>query len=90
MSEAAEFTAARMRVANAKLTAYRAECWRLAILSQQGIVDRIRAVDLLWEIAVGHAIIRAQGADRVEAIIAEAFADTTDDFDLLYAEDAAE
>jgi hypothetical protein len=76
VSQATEFTAARMCVANAKLTAYRAECWRLAILSQQGIVDRIAAVDLLWEVAVGHALVRSLGDDRIEAIIAEAFAST--------------
>jgi hypothetical protein len=64
-------------VANAKLVEFRRQCWRLAILAQQGVVERTAAVDRLWEIAVAHALVRALGEDRVEAIIAEAFADST-------------
>jgi hypothetical protein len=33
------------------------------------------AVDRLYEIATAHALVRALGEDRIEAIIAEAFAD---------------
>jgi hypothetical protein len=70
-----EFLEARRRVANSKLTEFRKQCWRLALLSRQAIVDRTAAVDLLYEIAIGHALIRALGEDRIEAILAEAFAD---------------
>jgi hypothetical protein len=63
-------------VANAKLTEYRRQCWRLAILTQRGAVDKSAAVDRLHEIAIAHALVRALGEDRIEAIIAEAFADT--------------
>ena len=62
-------------VANAKLVEYRRQCWRLAILVQQGAADRAAAVDRLYEIAIAHALVRSLGEDRVEAIIAEAFAD---------------
>jgi hypothetical protein len=34
------------------------------------------AIDGLWEIATAHALVRALGEDRVQAIIAEAFAGT--------------
>jgi hypothetical protein len=63
-------------VANAKLTEYRRQCWRLAILTQQGAVDKVAAVDRLYEIALAHALVRALGEDRIEAIIAEAFSDS--------------
>jgi hypothetical protein len=61
-------------VANAKLTEFRRQCWRLAMLAQQGLVDKMAAVDRLYEIAIAHALVRALGEDHVEAIIAEAFA----------------
>ena len=63
-------------VANAKLVEYRKQAWRLALLVRQGIVDKIAAVDRLNEIAIAHALVRALGEDRIEAIIAEAFADS--------------
>jgi hypothetical protein len=63
-------------VANAKLTEFRRQCWRLAILVQEGFVGKVAAVDRLWEIATAHALVRAVGEDRLQAIIAEAFAGT--------------
>jgi hypothetical protein len=62
-------------VANAKLNEYRRQAWRLSILVKQGIVDKAAAVDLLWEVAIAHALVRSLGEDRIQAIIAEAFAD---------------
>jgi hypothetical protein len=64
-------------VANAKLVEFRRQCWRLAHLARQGTIDRTAAVDRLYEIAIAHALVRALGDDRVQAIIAEAFADST-------------
>jgi hypothetical protein len=61
-------------VANAKLIEFRRQCWRLAILVQRGTIDKASAVDRLYEIAIAHALIRALGQDRIEAIVAEAFA----------------
>jgi hypothetical protein len=61
-------------VANAKLIEYRRQSWRLAILTKQGIVSRADAIDRLWEIAIAHALVRALGEDRIQAILAEAFA----------------
>jgi hypothetical protein len=69
-----EFRQTRRVVANAKLSTYRAECWRLAGLARCGIVKQTHAVDLLYEVAITHALVRALGEDRIEAIIAEAFA----------------
>ena len=63
-------------VANAKLVEYRRQCWRLSILVRQGTVDKVAAVDRLYEIAIAHALVRSLGEDRIEAIIGEAFADT--------------
>jgi hypothetical protein len=47
---------------------------KIALLTKQGIVSRAAAVDRLWEIAIAHALVRALGEDRVQAIISEAFA----------------
>jgi hypothetical protein len=61
-------------VANAKLVEYRRQAWRLALLTKQCVVSKAAAVDRLWEIATAHALVRALGEDRVQAIISEAFA----------------
>jgi hypothetical protein len=61
-----------------------AESWRLAMLVRQGTLDRAAAVDQLWEIAIAHALVRALGEDRVQAIFDEAFADA--DFRPMHAE----
>jgi hypothetical protein len=61
-------------VAGAKLAEYRHQSWRLAHLVQRGIVEKQAAIDRLWEIATAHALVRALGADRVQAILSEAFA----------------
>jgi len=58
----------------AKLVEYRRQAWRLALLVRQGTIDKTAAVDRLYEIAIAHAIVRALGADRVQAILDEAFA----------------
>jgi hypothetical protein len=71
-------------VANAKLVEFRRQCWRLAMLVRQGFVDKDAAVDQLYEIAIAHALVRALAEDRIEAIIAEAFADA--DFRPMHAE----
>jgi hypothetical protein len=74
-------------VANAKLVEYRRQCWRLSILVRQGIIAKPDAVNRLYEIASAHALVRTLGDDRIETIVAEAFADT--DFRPLYAEIAS-
>jgi hypothetical protein len=76
MIPAEEFLATRRAVANAKLREFRRQCWRLAALVDDGIVSKQDSIDLLWEIAIAHALVRALGEDWVEAIIAEAFADS--------------
>jgi hypothetical protein len=48
---------------NAKLAEYRRQCWRLALLVRQGVLDRAAAVDRLQEIAIAHAL--PQGIDDV-------------------------
>jgi hypothetical protein len=84
MRQDRELIEAWRSVANAKLIEFRRQCWRLALLVQQGLVDKTAAVDRLWEIAIAHALVRALGEDRVEAILAEAFANT--DFRAMNAE----
>jgi hypothetical protein len=69
-----ELLETRRAVANAKLKEYRNQCWRLAILASRGTVKKDEAVDLLWEIGIAHALVRTLGEDRLQAIIAEAFA----------------
>ena len=49
----------------------------LASLVRQGAVDKSAAVDQLREIATAHGLVRAHGEDRVQALLAEAFADAT-------------
>jgi hypothetical protein len=73
-SQDRELTEAWRAVANAKLNEYRRQCWRLAHLVRRGAVQKVAAVDRLREIAVAHALVRALGEDRVQAIINEAFA----------------
>jgi hypothetical protein len=65
-----ELVAAWRSVSNAKLVEYRRQAWRLALLVRQGTIDRTAAIDRLYEIA----IVPALGADRVQAILDEAFA----------------
>ena len=79
-----ELLAAWRSVSSAKLVEYRRQCWRLAALVRQGLVDRTAAADRLWEIAIAHALVRALGEDRIEAILAEAFADA--DFRAMHSE----
>jgi hypothetical protein len=74
-------------VANAKLAEFRRQCWRLACLARRGAIEKVVAVDRLYEIAIAHALVRSLGNDRVEAIIAEAFAGS--DFHPLLSEFAA-
>jgi hypothetical protein len=63
-------------VANSKLTEFRRQCWRLAHLVRQGLLDKNAAIDALHTIAIAHALVRALGEDRVQAILNEAFADS--------------
>jgi hypothetical protein len=71
-------------VASAKLVEFRRQSRRLALLVRQGVIDKVAAVDRLWEIALAHALVRSLGEDRIEAILGEAFADA--DFHPLRAE----
>jgi pantothenate kinase-related protein Tda10 len=73
-SQDRELIEAWRAVANAKLAEYRRQSWRLALLVRQGALDRATAVDRLWEIATAHALVRALGEDRIQAILDEAFA----------------
>jgi hypothetical protein len=72
-SEDCELLEAWRAVANAKLVEYRRQAWRLALLTNDGVVSKIAAVDRLWLIAIAHSLVRALGEDRVQAIISEAF-----------------
>jgi hypothetical protein len=83
-SQDRELIEAWRAVANAKLAEYRRQSWRLAMLVRQGAVDKAAAVDRLYEIAIAHALVRALGEDRVQAILDEAFADA--DFRPMHAE----
>jgi hypothetical protein len=69
--EEREIRKAWQAVANAKLVEFRRQAWWLALLVSAGMAD---AVDGLWEIATAHALVRSLGEDRVQAILAEAFA----------------
>jgi hypothetical protein len=70
-----ELLGAWRAVANARLIEFRRQCWHLALLVRRGMIDKTVAVDHLYEIATAHALVRALGEDRIEAILAEAFAD---------------
>jgi hypothetical protein len=70
-----ELRAAWAAVANAKLIEYRKQCWRVAGLVRQGVISKGHAVDTMYDVAVAHALVRALGHDRVQAILAEAFCD---------------
>ena len=72
-SQDRELIEAWRSVANAKLAEYRRQCWRLAILVQQGAIPKADAIDRLYEIALAHALVRALGEHRIQAILDEAF-----------------
>jgi hypothetical protein len=72
--EEREIRKAWQAVANAKLVEFRRQAWRLALLVSAGKLKMVDAVDGLWEIATAHALVRSLGEDRVQAILAEAFA----------------
>jgi len=82
-SQTQEFIEAWRAVANTKLVEFRRQCWRLAGLVRQGAVCKADAIEKLWEIALAHALVRALGNDRIEAIVAEAFIGT--EFNAFYA-----
>jgi hypothetical protein len=71
-NEDAELLEVWRAVANAKLE-FRRRCWRLAGLSQRGVISQVAAVDRLWTIATARTLVRSHGEDRVQAILAEAF-----------------
>jgi hypothetical protein len=71
MSGERELLEAWRAVANAKLVEFRRQAWRVAALVRAGVVDNSAAADRLWEIATAHALVRAHGADRVQAILEE-------------------
>ena len=64
-----ELREAWRNVANSKLVEFRRQCWRLSMLVRQDVVCKQAAVDRLYEIAIAHALVRALGEERVEAII---------------------
>jgi hypothetical protein len=82
--EAVEFRETRRAIANAKLAEYRKQAWRLAILARRGVVEKQSAVDLLREVAIAHAIVRAHGEAYVQAVLDQAFDDA--DFNALRSE----
>jgi hypothetical protein len=73
-NQEAELLEAWRAVANAKLTEFRKQCWRLAGLVRADVIGRAAAADQLWRIATAHALVRSLGEERVQAILAEAFA----------------
>jgi len=83
-SQDRELLEAWRAVAYAKLKEFRHQSWRLAWLVQNGTVEKAAAVDRLWEIATAHALVRAHGEDRIQAILDEAFAGA--DFRPMYSE----
>jgi hypothetical protein len=72
--EESELREAWRAVANSKLVEFRRQAWRLAVLVSTGKLKMADAVDGLWEIATAHALVRSLGEDRIQAILAEAFA----------------
>jgi hypothetical protein len=60
-------------VAIAKPTEFHRQCWRLADLAREGLVDKQLAVDTLHEIVIAHNLDRLLGPDRVQQIMSEAF-----------------
>jgi hypothetical protein len=69
-----ELIGAWRAVANAKLAEFRRQCWRLALLVRREMITKTATIDRLWEIATAHALVRALGEARIQAIIDEAFA----------------
>jgi hypothetical protein len=62
-------------VALAKLEEFERQCRRLAALVRQGGLAKDEAIDHLQRIADAHALPQAHGAEKVQAILEDAFAD---------------
>lgn len=62
-----------MNVANAKLFAFEAEADRLAHWVRLGVVSKSTAVDYLHETTVYNSLIFEYGADRIQAVMSQAF-----------------
>jgi hypothetical protein len=73
MTQAVELLAASRAVACAPLNEFQRQSRRLALLVQQGAVEKPAAVDRLQQIAHAYGIVSALGEDRVRAILSEAF-----------------
>jgi hypothetical protein len=69
----AELLTASQAVACAPLNEFQRQARRLALLIQQGTVEKAAAVDRLWQIAHAYGIVSALGEDRMQAILSEAF-----------------
>lgn len=61
-------------VATAKLAAFHEQAIRCAELFQLGLIQRAEAADILYEAAVYNALGFEYGADKIQGIIAAAFA----------------
>jgi hypothetical protein len=62
-----------MNVANAKFFAFEAEAERLAHWVRLGIVSKSTAADYLNESAAHNQLYFEYGADRIQAVMSEAF-----------------
>jgi hypothetical protein len=68
-----EFMAAKRAIAVAKPTEFRRQCERLAHLAAEGVVDRVKAADVLYDAAIANGLVDIHGEDWVAGIFAAAF-----------------
>src|SRR5262245_57668003 len=68
-----ELIATRRAIALGKLTAFGDQCWRLAVLVEDGIVTIAAAVDTLHEADTANALSCTFGTDFLQEIFSDAF-----------------
>ena len=67
----------RREISVAKLNTFEFEAWRIGEYVYFGLVPRTTAADLLHRIATADGIAVEWGADKVQAVISEAFKGAT-------------
>jgi hypothetical protein len=64
----------RRAVATAKIAEFENQSYRLGYVIRTGLLDRLAAADLLLNIATAHGLVREQGDDVIQSIIANGLA----------------
>jgi hypothetical protein len=68
-----ELIAAKRAISLGKLIEFEFQCERLAELVSDGVVDRVHAIDGLFDAALANNLIEIHGVDYIQWMLAAAF-----------------